>query len=206
MVTNLKFKATYGLVGNDQIGSLNDRFFYMSQVNVEDPYYGYVFGTESNYMKPGISISRYPNDLVTWEIAKKKNLGVELGLFDDLTILADYFEERRENILQTRQNVPSSMGLVTIPQTNLGIAEGKGFEVEVKYQKSFRNNMWLVLNGNFTYATSRYVKVEEPDYSDTPWRSLVGRKLNMMEGYIAERLFIDEEEVSNCLLYTSRCV
>lgn len=197
VVTNLKFKATYGLVGNDQIGSLNDRFFYMSQVNVENPNYGFVFGTESNYMKPGISISRYPNDLVTWEIAKKKNLGVELGLFDDLTILADYFEERRENILQTRQNVPSTMGLVTIPQTNLGIAEGKGFEVEVKYQKSFRNDMWLVVNGNFTYATSRYVKVEEPDYSDTPWRSLVGRKLNMMEGYIAERLFIDEEEVSN---------
>jgi TonB-linked SusC/RagA family outer membrane protein len=197
VVTNLKFKATYGLVGNDQIGSLNDRFFYMSQVNVEDPYYGYVFGTESNYMKPGISISRYPNNLVTWEIAKKKNLGVELGLFNDLTILADYFAERRENILQTRQNVPSSMGLVTIPQTNLGIAEGKGFEVEVKYQKSFRNNIWLVANGNFTYATSRYVKVEEPDYSDTPWRSLVGRKLNMIEGYIAERLFIDDEEVSN---------
>lgn len=197
VVTNLKFKATYGLVGNDQIGSLNDRFFYMSQVNMEDASYGYTFGTESGTVKPGISITRYPNSLVTWEIAKKMNLGVELGLFNDLTILADYFTERRENILQTRQNVPSTMGLVTIPQSNLGIAEGKGFEVEVKYQKSFNNNMWLVANGNFTYATSKYLKVEEPDYTDTPWRSLVGRKLNMIEGYIAERLFIDEEEVNN---------
>lgn len=197
VITNLKFKSTYGLVGNDQIGSLYDRFFYMSQVNMENDAYGYTFGTELGTRKPGISISRYANDLVTWEVAKKMNLGIELGLFNDLTILADYFTERRENILQTRQNVPSTMGLATIPQSNLGIAEGKGFETEIKYQKSFSNDFWLVMNGNFTYATSRYVKVEEPDYSDTPWRSWVGHKLNQWEGYIAERLFIDEEEVAN---------
>ena len=197
IITNLKFKATYGLVGNDQIGSLNDRFFYMSQVNMENTGYGYTFGTNLGTYKPGISISRYANNLVTWEISKKTNLGFELGLFNDLTILADYFKETRENILQTRQNVPSTMGLVTIPQSNLGIAAGKGFEFEIKYQKSFNENLWIVSNGNFTYATSKYKKVEEPDYSDTPWRSLVGRKLNQYEGYIADRLFIDEEEVAN---------
>ncbi|WP_416365188.1 SusC/RagA family TonB-linked outer membrane protein [Petrimonas sp.] len=197
VITNLKFKATYGLVGNDQIGSLNDRFFYMSQVNMENSDYGYTFGTELGTYKPGISISRYANELVTWEIAKKMNLGVEVGLFNDFTLLADYFTERRENILQTRQNVPSTMGLMTIPQSNLGIAAGKGVELEIKYQKSFNKDLWVVANGNFTYATSRYVKVEEPDYSDTPWRSLVGRKINQLEGYIAERLFIDEEEVAN---------
>ena len=124
-------------------------------------------------------------------------LNITLGLFNDLSILFDYFTERRENILQTRQNIPSSMGLATIPQSNLGIAKGKGFETEIKYQKSFNKDLWLVMNGNFTYAASRYVKVEEPDYSDVPWRSKVGRKLGQLEGLIAERLFIDEEEVRN---------
>lgn len=197
VITNMKFKATYGLVGNDQIGSLNDRFFYMSQVNMENAGYGYTFGTELGTSKPGISISRYANELVTWEVAKKMNLGVEIGLYDDFTFLADYFTERRENILQTRQNVPSTMGLMTIPQSNLGVAAGKGVEFELKYQKSFNKDLWLVANGNFTYATSKYLKVEEPDYSGTPWRSLVGRKINQLEGYIADRLFIDEEEVDN---------
>ncbi|MEA4917177.1 TonB-dependent receptor [Proteiniphilum sp.] len=196
-ISNLKLKATYGLVGNDEIGSLSDRFFYMSQVNMSDSGYGYTFGTDLGTTKPGISISRYANPLVTWEVSKKMNLGFELGLFNDLSILFDYFTERRENILQTRQNVPSSMGLATIPQSNLGVAKGKGFETEIKYQKSFNKDLWLVMNGNFTYAVSRYVKVEEPNYSDVPWRSKVGRKLGQLEGLIAERLFIDEEEVRN---------
>ncbi len=197
VISNLKLKATYGLVGNDEIGSPSDRFFYMSQVNMENSDYGYRFGTEGGYYLPGISISRYANDLVTWEVSQKLNLGFELGLFNDFTIMADYFTDKRKNILQTRQNVPSSMGLAMIPQSNLGIAKGSGFETEIKYQKSFNKDLWLVLNGNFTYATSKYVKVEEPDYSDVPWRSRVGRKLNQIQGYIAERLFIDEEEVRN---------
>ena len=70
-------------------------------------------------------------------------------------------------------------------------------EVELKYQKQFRNDMWLVVNGNFTYATSKYVQFEEPDYTDTPWRSYIGRKLNQPYGLIADRFFIDEEDVNN---------
>ncbi|MDR1718835.1 MAG: TonB-dependent receptor [Dysgonamonadaceae bacterium] len=197
VINNLKLKATYGLVGNDQIGSLTDRFFYMSQIDLEAASRGFTFGKNLDNTKSGISISRYANPLVTWEVAKKLNLGIELGLFNDLSILADYFRERRENILQTRQNVPSTMGLAVIPQSNLGIAEGKGFEFEIKYQKSFTNDIYLIANTNFTYATSKYLKLEEPDYSSTPWRSQVGQKLNQYYGYIAERLFIDEEEVHN---------
>ena len=79
-----------------------------------------------NYSRTGIAINRYANDLITWEIAKKTNLGIELGLFGDLTILADYFRETRENILQTRYDIPNTMGLVTIPQANVGIAQVMG--------------------------------------------------------------------------------
>lgn len=194
-ISTLKLKATYGLVGNDQIGSRKDRFFYMSQIDMDGR--AYTFGTDRGYRRTGININRYANDLVTWEIAKKTNFGVELGLFQDLTILADYFRETRENILQTRTDIPVTMGLVTIPQANVGIAQGHGTEVEIKYQKHFRNNVWLIVNGNFTYATSKYKQYEEPDYTDTPWRSRVGKKLSQPYGLIAERFFIDEEDVNN---------
>ena len=52
---------------------------------------------------------------------------------------------------------------------------------------------------NFTYAISKFEKVEEPDYNlqKTPWRSRVGQSLNQRWGYIAERLFIDEGDIIN---------
>ena len=195
ILSTLKLKATYGKVGNDQIGSTYDRFFYLSQIDMTGA--GYWFGTDRTYLS-GITINRYANNEITWEIATKTNLGVELGLFnDELTVLADYFAETRENILQTRTDIPTTMGLHSIPQANVGVAEGEGFEVELKYQKNFNKDFWTVVNGNFTYASSRYKEFEEPDYSDVPWRSNIGQKLSQPKGYIAERLFIDEEDVNN---------
>lgn len=194
-ITNLKLKATYGLVGNDQIGDRYDRFFYLSSITMQDG--GYPFGLNRSNGGWGVTINRYANDQITWEIAKKTNFGIELGLFDDLSILADYFMETRENILMTRTDIPSTMGLRTTPQANVGVASGKGFEMEMKYQKSFSKDFWTIVNGNFTYATARYKEVEEPDYSDAPWKTLVGHKLNQLRGYIAERFFIDEEDVNN---------
>ncbi len=194
VITTLKLRATYGKVGNDQIGSTYDRFFYLSQVNMGGP--GYWFGMDRDY-RSGISIDRYANDLITWEIATKTNLGLELGLFGDLTLLTDFFWETRENILQTRVDIPTTMGLRTTPQANVGVAAGKGFETELKYQRTFASGLWAVVNGTFTYATGRFKEYEEPDYSDVPWRSRIGLKLSQPMGYIAERLFIDEEEVNN---------
>ncbi|MEC3878303.1 SusC/RagA family TonB-linked outer membrane protein [Parapedobacter sp. 10938] len=200
LISNLRLRGTYGRVGNDAIGHVNDRFFYLSQVNMSGP--GYWFGLPGggniDYWRTGIQIDRYANELITWEIATKSNIGLEIGLFNNaFTLNSDYFWETRENILQTRPDIPTSMGLRTIPQANLGIASGKGFETEMKYEKNFSSDVWLLMNANFTYATAKYKYIEEADYSDVPWRSSIGRKLNQPMGYIAERLFIDEEEVNN---------
>ena len=195
VLSKLKLKATYGKVGNDQIGYLRDRFFYLSQVDMNGAEYR--FGTDLTYYRSGIAINRYANDLITWEVSKKTNFGIEFTLFENLDILADYFMETRENILQTRTDIPTTMGLVTTPQANVGIASGQGSEVEMKYQKSFNKDLWLVISGNFTYATAKFKQYEEPDYSDAPWKSRVGQKISQPYGYIAERFFIDDEEVNN---------
>jgi hypothetical protein len=57
--------------------------------------------------------------------------------------------------------------------------------------------LWMTGMANFTYATSKFTVYEEPDYSKTPWRSRVGYSLNQNWGYVAERLFVDEEEIRN---------
>ena len=82
VIPKLKLKATYGLVGNDAIGDENDRFFYLSEVDPNDAGKGYWFGTNFDEGKPGVTVKRYDNRLITWERAKKANYGLELTLFD----------------------------------------------------------------------------------------------------------------------------
>ena len=194
-LNTLKLSANYGLVGNDQIGNKDDRFFYSSVVEMNGP--GYTFGLEREYYRPGINVIRYANHLITWEVSKKFNTRFELGLFNVFDLILDVYTDTRKNILQTRTDIPGTMGLVTIPQANIGVAQGSGFEVEMKYQKNFNNNTFLLVNSNFTYASSKFKVYEEPDYSDAPWRSRIGQKLKQPFGYIAERLFIDDEDIRN---------
>ncbi|MDR1610749.1 MAG: TonB-dependent receptor [Candidatus Symbiothrix sp.] len=198
-ISKLKLKATYGLVGNDAIGRDEDRFYYMSQLNMNDGGRGYSVGDEYGFHRNGISIQRYADPDITWEISRKSNFGLELNLWNTLEVQADYFMEERSNILQERSSIPTTMGLQVTPRANIGEATGSGFEISVDYNKSFTKDLWTLVRGNFTYASSKYKVYEEPDYlaAGAPWRSHVGRKLSQTYGYIAERLFIDDEEVAN---------
>lgn len=195
-VTKLKLKATHGLVGNDAIGGAADRFYYLSNVNLNDGNKGYQFGTNFNYSKPGVSISRYADEGITWETAKKTNLGMELGLFNKLEIQLDVFNEHRTNILMDRASIPTTMGLQAPVRANVGEALGRGVDISVDYQIS-KNKFWLTARGNFTYATSEFKVKEEVDYSATPWLSAIGRNLSQNWGFVAERLFVDDLEVEN---------
>lgn len=196
-VSKLKLKATYGVVGNDAIGDSNDRFFYMSDLNMSNGDRGASFGDEYGYYRPGISINRYEDPYITWELSRKLNVGLELNLMNSLEVQVDYFRDNKSRILQKREDLPSTMGLQAHPRANIGEAFGSGFEVSIDYNKQFNKDLWLLFRGNFTYASSEYRVYEEPAYLDTPWRSHVGHKLSQEWGYIAERLFLDEEEVKN---------
>lgn len=197
VISKLKFRATYGLVGNDQIGNDNDRFFYLSNVNLNDANYGAVFGKDYSYSRPGVSISRYANDNITWEKAQKTNIGMDLSLFDALNLVVDVYKERRSNILMQRAYVPTSLGLTAPVSANVGVAQGKGVDASLDYNKNFGKS-WLQLRGTFTYAASKLLVNEEPDYpANEFYLSRVGQSLAEVYGLIAERLFVDDEEVRN---------
>lgn len=203
-VNKFKLKATYGLVGNDAIGSEDDRFFYISQVNMNDGSKGTTYGQNYQEFIPGISISRYSNEQISWEKAQMTDIGVELGLFDKIEIQADYFYEYRSNILMDRSQVPSSMGLQVPLRANIGEASSHGFEASIDINHSFTKDLWVMARGNITYATSEFEVYEELDYvgAGLPWRSRVGQSLNQPYGYIAERLFVDEGDIANSPLQT----
>lgn len=194
-VNKLKLRATYGIVGNDAIGGPDDRFFYLSEVNMNNDGRGATFGERFNYYRPGITVNRYDNRLITWERSKKLNTGVELGLFDAWEIQADYFHEIRDNILMDRAAIPTTMGLSADVRANVGKAKAYGVDISADFNKSF-GDLWLQMRGNFTYARSEFLEYEEPEYVEQ-YKLRPGNSINQVFGLVAERLFVDEFEVDN---------
>ena len=137
VANKLKLKVTYGLVGNDAIGSDSDRFFYLSNMNMNSSGRGQVFGTNWGNYKDGISTVRYPNEFITWEVAKKLNIGFELGLFNSLDVQFDYFREDRSKILMDRSFIPTTMGLEASVRANVGEAASHGVDLSVNYNHWF---------------------------------------------------------------------
>ena len=198
-ISRLKLRGSYGWVGNDAIGGRNDRFFYISQVNPRDNSRGYPFGAAFRQFISGVSIGRYQNNEIVWEVGRKFNIGVELNFLDDaIQIRADYFTETRDNILVNRV-VPQSLGLQAPVRANIGKAFTEGLDASIEANRYINNNLWVVARGNFTYANGKVKRIEEPDYSlqNAPSRFITGTKINQQFGFIAERLFIDEEDVRN---------
>lgn len=200
VVTNLKLRATYGLVGNDAIGSPQDRFFYLSEVDMSDANKSASFGLNPTgmYTRPGISVKRYPNPNITWEVSHQTNLGMDLTLWKKLNIVLDAYQTFRSNILMPRRSIPSTVGLADITSANIGEATSKGIDFSVDYNQTINKKWWIQARANYTLARSKYKKYEEPEYGDAaPWLSRVGYSLGQPFGYIAERLFVDDKDVTN---------
>ena len=193
-VNLLKLRYSYGIVGNDQIGSDTDRFYYLSEMNMNNADRGMRFGKRLGEYETGISIKRDANANIGWEKSYKSNYGFELGLWNDLTLIAEYFQEKRTNILMTRSHIPQTMGLTYESKANVGAASGRGTDISLEYQKSWTKDFWTSARANFTYAVSSYDIYDEPKYDNEPWRSRVGKSLSQQWGYIAERLFVDDAE------------
>ncbi|SEM64763.1 TonB-linked outer membrane protein, SusC/RagA family [bacterium A37T11] len=196
VISNLRFRYSYGLIGNDQIGSSSDRFFYLSNVNMNDSGKGATFGRDLNSSLNGVSISRYANNDITWETSTKQNYAMELGLFNKAKLTTEYYTEYRKHILMDRASIPNTMGLSSGIKANVGEASGKGVDMELDYQQAWSSNLWMSIRGNFTYATSKYEVYEEPEYPEK-YRSRIGNSINQQYGYIAERLFVDDQEAAN---------
>ena len=135
-VHNLKLRASYGLVGNDNIGSSSNRFYYLSEMAMNSTARKSFFGENKGVTYNGITVNRYANEAITWETSYKANYAVELGLFKKIDVIAEFFTEHR------------------------------------------------------------YLVYEEPEYKEE-YRLHKGHSIKQTWGYIAERLFIDDEEAAN---------
>lgn len=192
----LKLKFTYGKVGNDAIAEREDRFFYLSRI---EPGGGtYQWGRIFSMSYGGFYFDRYANPDISWETAEKYNLGIEMGFLKGqaLTFQMDFFKDLRENIYMRRENFPQTTGFQTSIHGNVGKASSQGFDGSLDFKHSFNKDFWLTSRANFTLATNKYLEKDEKNYRDEYLKS-IGYPIDQTWGLIAERLFVDQEEIDN---------
>lgn len=196
VVSNLKLRYSYGLVGDDNIGSSSNRFYYLSEMSMNNSGLGASFGETRNVSYNGIGVVRYANEAITWEKSYKSNYALELGLFKKLDIIAEYFTEHRTDIFMQRADIPNTMGLQAAVYGNIGQARSKGIDIQADYKQAWASGLWASARANFTYSTGKYDVYEEPTYPES-YRQHAGRSIRQTWGYIAERLFVDDEDAAN---------
>lgn len=200
---NFKIKASYGLVGNDQIGS-DDRWLYLATINSGN---SFVMGEAGNTGGTGISVGRPANLDFSWEEEKKLNAGIEFTLFDQLRVQADYFKTHRTGILMQRGGLPGIAGMQVggkLPYVNIGETENQGVDMSLEWNKKF-GEWYLTARGNFTYNRNKLINNDEPDWKYR-YQNRIGKPYGKGAaqpwGLVALGLFESEEEIANSPVQT----
>ena len=180
-LNNLKIRASYGEVGNDiyKVNGVEQRFLFEEHW-ISASNYNIGNGTVPAYYE-----KQYPNYGVTWERAKKYNLGIEFGLFNGmLNGNIDLFHEKRKDILTEYLSRPQWVG-VTMAAGNLGETKNSGYEIELHHSntigKEFRYNVGVT----FSHAANEIVSMDEPA-GKTDYRKREGHPINQYFGLICE--------------------
>ena len=122
VVNNLKIRASWGQLGNQNIG---DYYPYFSMVNLDNKY---VF---DKTISSGAAIVNMANKNITWETTTSTDIGLDVTLFNKLNITADYFYKVTDDILM-KLNIPLIIGM-NAPQQNAGKMENRGWEIALSY-------------------------------------------------------------------------
>ena len=136
-VNTLRVRASYGLVGNSDIGG--SRYMHNQY---------YVWGPSYNFGATNQSAGTYlegekANPFVTWEKDKKLNVALEARFFDGLYLSFDWFRNHRYDILTTPySSLPNWLGF-SKPKMNVGIVDNTGFEAVLGYKETKREFKWF---------------------------------------------------------------
>ena len=173
IISYLKLRASYGVVGNDNLGG--KRFLYLPNA-YKFGGWGYNFGTNISNNQPGAYEGAIGNQGVTWEKAYKQNYGIDINFFKGkLKVNYDIFFDHRKDILITRNSVPSYTGM-SLPAVNYGIVDNHGFEIAIKWSDKIGKSFVYWIDANLSYAKNEIKEMDEVRRNEE-WLYRTGRSV-----------------------------
>ena len=189
-INSLKIRASWGKSGN----LAGSAYQYLSGYTLSGNRYAWGSGS----MVQGAYSPHEANPNITWEMATKTDIGINATLWNSLlTIEADYFFERRTNMLiPPAVTVPLEYGL-DLADENAGEMESYGIEFTVGSRYQLENGIQLGFNGNFSFAKNKMIQIFETDATyNNPNRRRTDRPYNTPFGYESLGLFSTADDTN----------
>lgn len=179
----MKVRASYGEIGDD---SSNYRFLYMTQWEIADEKATLDLNNKAGSSPYSIyRESTIGNKDVHWEKVTKMNLGVDYSFLDGLLAGSlEFFKDKRTDILVAgaERSVPSYLG-VTPATANLGEAETKGYELELRISKTFANKLHVWANLSKTHAKNKIIHKDDADLLPE-YQKLAGHSIGQTTSFV----------------------
>ncbi|TCS86503.1 TonB-linked SusC/RagA family outer membrane protein [Anseongella ginsenosidimutans] len=197
-LSQLKLRAAWGKTANDQSGL--GRYAYLDNVTVQG-------GGPIGYLQYLVNENQIGNPNIAAEVSTKQNLGLDIGLFNAVSLSVDVFKERMENmVVDAAGSIPQYQGvpLLNYPALNAGVFENKGYEITADFVKRLNRDLSIQLGGAFTYAKntviSRGEALRTEDYAYRKWEE--GYSFGQQFGYLVDYsngngFFNSAEELAN---------
>jgi TonB-linked SusC/RagA family outer membrane protein len=197
-ISLLKFRGSYGKVGNDRIN--NNRFLYLDNTVIQGGGYvgnGGTLGINGNR----VNEAYVGNPNLTWETSTKTNFGFELGLFNHLNFIVDVYQSDNNNMLINRGTVPQLIGLPTsaLAPVNLGKLKNKGYEIELNYTQSVNKTLSVLAKLNLNYSHNIIEFLDEAqktaDYAYRYYQT--GFSVGQNFGLISDGFWNSQQEITS---------
>ncbi len=193
-VNFLKLRASYGIVGNDNI---------TPQFATISTFPKYTFG---DTITAGSTLYAIPNLDVSWENQVQMNIGLDLRMFDsNLSLTVDYFEKSTEDLL-FNPTLSLYLGTPVYPTANIGSTETTGVDVNLGYSNDFSEDISLSTNVTFTMADNMVTEIANGDKYiwgagyGIPYKNLTqfreGESPGIFWGYKTDGIFQNYTEVN----------
>jgi TonB-linked SusC/RagA family outer membrane protein len=180
----LKLRGSYGVVGNDKLGS--NRFLYLPD-SYNSSNGGYNFGTDNPANQIAATEGKVGNPDVSWEKAYKQNYGADFKFLKSrLGLNFDYFIENREAILWSRSTVPGFVAY-DLPAVNLGKTRNQGYEIAASWRETVSAFTYWV-NFNLSYAKNKIVFQDEIPQNE-PYLYRTGQSVGQPFGYVNDGFY-----------------
>lgn len=190
LVSLLKLRASYGVLGNENIGE------YQFMDTMARGNYTYSFGGGK---VTGSSISNYVNTAIHWEKKKTLDIGADYAMFGGaLEVNLDYYNALSEDLLYSVP-VPAEAGATNESVTmNAASMRNTGLELSATY-RDYKNAFKWEVSGNVTFPKNRVVSLGPSGEArnDAYTRTEVGAEVGRFYGYVYEGIFQSQEEIDN---------